>query len=251
VFLAAKLLATNWGSPNGVTSQDHWVRQLWHVTAWFAIPIGAVVLAGIIWCLVRYRAKPGEGPDADPGRRRPLQFQYHIPIEAVYTIIPLIIVAIVFGFMYNAENKVDAVSKTPAVAITIDGFQWGWKFVYPNGHVEIGTVANSLDINSENGLPTLYIPADETVQLHLVSLDVVHTFYVPEFLWQRDLIPGINNVADIDVQKPGIYTGQCNNICGVYHAYMRFLVDVMPPAQYNAWYAQQAPNSITTAGETP
>jgi cytochrome c oxidase subunit 2 len=68
------------------------------------------------------------------------------------------------------------------------------------------------------------MPAGETVQLHLVSDDVIHTFYVPEFLFQRDLIPGINNVVDFNVIKPGLYSGQCNNICGVYHAYMRFLV---------------------------
>jgi cytochrome c oxidase subunit II len=238
---ATRLLGTNWGSPHGVTSQDHYVRGLWHMTYWFAIPIFLIVFAGIVWCLVRYRKRPGD-------ERKPAQFQYHIPIEAAYTIIPLAIVAVVFGFMYSAENHVDSVSKTPAVKITVEGFQWGWRFTYPNGHQEVGTVATSLDINSEKNLPILYMPAGETVQFHLVSDDVVHTFYVPEFLWQRDLIPGINNVADINVTTPGTYSGQCNNICGVYHAYMRFLVDVMPKDQYDAWYAKQAPNSITTAG---
>ena len=130
----------------------------------------------------------------------------------------------------------------------MEGFQWGWRFTYPNGHEEVGTVANELDINSNDNLPVLFMPAGETVQLHLVSDDVIHTFYVPEFLFQRDLIPGINNVVDFNVIKPGLYSGQCNNICGVYHAYMRFLVQVMPVAEYNAWYAQQPAGSITTAG---
>ena len=94
------------------------------------------------------------------------------------------------------------------------------------------------------------MPAGQTVQLHLESLDVIHTFYVPEFLFQRDMIPGINNVVDFNVIKTGIYNGQCNNICGEYHAYMRFLVDVMTPAAYNAWYAKQKPGSTTTAGVT-
>ena len=61
---------------------------------------------------------------------------------------------------------------------------------------------------------------------------------MPEFLFQRDMIPGINNVVDFNVIKTGIYHGQCNNICGQYHAYMRFLVDVMTPTAYSAWYAQ-------------
>ncbi|HEX4863298.1 MAG TPA: cytochrome c oxidase subunit II [Acidimicrobiales bacterium] len=238
--LATRLVGSNFGSPHGVTDQNHWVRQLWQISFWFALPIAILVLGGIIWCVIRYREKPGG--------RGPSQFQYHIPIEAVYTIVPLIIVAIIFGYAYNAENKVDAISKAPAVKINIEGFQWGWRFTYPNGHQEVGTVSNALDINSEANLPILYMPSGETVQLHLVSDDVVHTFYVKEFLFNRDLIPGINNTVDFNVNRTGTFEGQCNNICGQYHAYMRFLVKVMSPADYDAWYAQQAPNSITTAG---
>jgi cytochrome c oxidase subunit II len=240
--LATQLLGTNLGSPQGVTKQAKWVHQLWHITYWFAVPIGLLVLGLIIWCVFRYRVKAGSD-------RRAEQFQYHIPIEAAYTIIPLIIVAIVFGFMYNAENHVNAVSKNPDIRITVEGFQWGWRFDYPNGHMQVGTVANELDINSENDLPVLVIPTDKTVQLHVVSLDVVHTFYVPEFLFQRDMIPGVNNTFDINVTTPGVYPGQCNNICGEYHAYMRFLVDAMTPSEFDTWYSQQAPGSITTAGE--
>jgi cytochrome c oxidase subunit 2 len=92
------------------------------------------------------------------------------------------------------------------------------------------------------------MPANETVQLHLVSDDVVHTFYVKEFLFNRDLIPGINNNVDLNVNRTGTFYGQCNNICGQYHAYMKFLVKVLSPGDYDSWYAQQAPNSITTAG---
>jgi cytochrome c oxidase subunit II len=239
--LAAQLLGSDFGSPHGVTSQNHWMRQLWHVSFWFALPIAVIVGGGIIWCMIRYRAKDGD-------ERRPSQFQYHIPIEALYTIIPLIIVAVIFGYAYNAENKVDAVSKAPAVKINVEGFQWGWRFTYPNGHQEVGTVSNALDINSEANLPVLYMPSGETVQLHLVSDDVVHTFYVKEFLFNRDLIPGINNTVDFNVARTGTFEGQCNNICGQYHAYMRFLVKVMSPADYDAWYAQQVPGSITTAG---
>jgi cytochrome c oxidase subunit II len=242
--LATHLLAqTDLGSPHGVTGQDHWVRQLWHITYIFAVPLGAIVLGAILWCVFRYRVKPGS-------TRRAAQFQYHIPIEVAYTIIPLVIVAVVFGFAYNAENHVTRVSKTPDVKITVQGFQWGWRFIYPNGHEEVGTISNELNINSDDNLPVLFMPAGETVQLHLESLDVIHTFYVPDFLFQRDLIPGINNVVDFNLLKTGIFYGECNNICGQYHAYMRFLVQVLSPSAYHTWYANQAPNSITTAGVT-
>lgn len=246
MHLATSLLATtNVGSPSGITSQDKWVRELWQISLWFSIPVSAAVVGGILWCLVRYRAKR-PGPDGQT--RQPAQFQYHIPIEAAYTIIPLVIVAVIFGFMFNAENKVDAVSKTPAVKIDVEGFQWGWRFVYPNGHQQVGTVSNELNIDTNDDLPVLILPQTETVQLHVVSLDVVHTFYVKEFLFNRDLIPGIDNVFDVNVNSTGIFQGQCNNICGQYHAYMRFLVEVMPIDQYNSWYAQQPPCSVTTAG---
>jgi cytochrome c oxidase subunit 2 len=241
--IATQLLGrTDLGSPHGVTTQDHWVRQLWHITYIFAIPIFIIVMGGIIWCVVRYRIRPGR-------ERRPAQFQYHIPIEAAYTIIPLVIVAIVFGFMFRAENHVDHLTKNPAVKITVEGFQWGWRFTYPNGHMQYGSVYDELNINDFNNLPVLFMPSNETVQLHLISDDVVHTFYVKELLFQRDMIPGIDNTVDLNVKTPNELYGQCNNICGQYHAYMRFRIRVLSPADYNKWYAQQPPCSITTAGQ--
>jgi cytochrome c oxidase subunit II len=236
--------SNTWGSPCGVTTQDHWARELWRISYYFAIPIAAIVVLLIAYALIRYRERKPGTPGAD---RKPAQFQYHIPIEAAYTIFPFIVVVVLFGFLFTAENHEDKVSKQPAVKITVDGFQWGWRFVYPNQHSQLGT-GDYNDINNNQGLPVLVMPADETVQLRVVSLDVVHTFYVKEFLFNRDLIPGIDNVFDIDVTKTGVYPGQCNNICGEYHAYMRFLVDVMTPAQYNTWYSDQPACSITTAG---
>lgn len=245
MHLSSHLLATNFGSTSGVTTQSHWNRVLWHWSYYFAIPIGALVVLLIAWALFRYRDR-GDDEEGRP-RRIPGQFQYHIPLEATYTILPLIVVAVIFGLLFTAENHVDSVSKNPDVKITVDGFQWGWRFVYPNGHSQVGTGDYS-NINDNTGLPVLVMPSNETVQLHVVSLDVVHTFYVPEFLFNRDLIPGIDNTFDLNVTKPGLYPGQCNNICGQYHAYMRFLVDVMSPTDYAAWYAQQPACSITTAG---
>jgi cytochrome c oxidase subunit 2 len=239
--LATSLLASNFGSPNGVTANSQQVDKLWRITGYISIPIGVLVIGLILWCMVRYRHRA----ESD---RQPAQFQYHIPLEATYTIIPLIIVAVLFVFLFEAQNKVDAVSKNPALKITVFGFQWGWKFQYPNGHQQVGTISNEQDINSNLNLPVLVMPTDETVQFDVVSLDVIHTFYVKEFLFQRDLIPGVHNVFDITVNTPGLYQAQCNTLCGEYHAYMRFLVQAMPPAEYQTWYSEQAPHSITVAG---
>ncbi len=239
--LAAHLVATNWGSPAGATTTSHQVLRLWAISYYFAIPIGVLVFGGIVWCVVRYRVKPGDLREAK-------QFQYHIPIEAAYTIIPLIIVGIIFGFMYGAENKIQNVSKHPALVIKVLGFQWGWQFTYPNGHVEIGSIQSQPDINDISALPTLYMPDHETVQFDLATTDVNHSFYVPEFLFKRDLIQGINNVIDINAKHPLISIGECTQLCGTYHAFMRFQLDVMSTAQFNQWMAHQRPYSTHYAG---
>jgi cytochrome c oxidase subunit 2 len=239
--VAAHLLATNWGSPGGISTDAHQVLQLWKITYYLAVPIGVLVIGLILWCVFRYRHQPGD-------LRQPRQFQYHIPIEAAYTIIPLIIVGVLFGFVYGAENKEDNLTKNPALKVTVEGFQWGWRFTYPNGHQEVGSVATQQTINDASALPVLYMPENETVQFKLESDDVVHSFYVPEFLFQRDLIQGINNVVDIKATNVGTFIGECTNLCGTYHAFMRFEVDVMPPKQFGQWMAHQAPNSIHCVG---
>ncbi len=239
--LATRLSATSdFGSPHGVTEQSKNVIQLWHLTYFIAIPLGLLVLGLIAWSVVRDRVRVGND-------RRPAQFQYHLPLEVAYTVIPLVLVAIVFAFMYGAENKENRLSKTPALVVGVQGFQWGWRFTYPNGHQDVGTYAGEQDINSTAALPVLHLPARETVQLNLQADDVNHSFYVPEFLFKRDLIPGVDNKVDFNITTTGRWIGECTQLCGTYHAYMRFMVDVMPADQFNSWMSGQAPGSITQA----
>jgi len=252
LHLTSRLLATNFGSPGGITTQDHQITRLWHISWYFAAPLSILVWGLVVWCVIRYRAKPG---------RVPGQRQYHIPLEITYTIIPFVIVAILFGYVYQAENKIDKVSKDPAVQITVNGFQWGWQFIYTavdiNGQVstpnfkEIGSVANEPSINDNNDLPVLRVPANEDVQFNLVSLDVDHSFYIPEALFKRDLIPGIKNVVDMNFKAPGgPYIGECTQFCGTYHPFMRFQVEVMSTQSFNAWVQQQTPNKSYYAGQS-
>lgn len=239
--LATRLWATDFGSPNGVTAQSSEAIRLWKITYYIGIPLAAIVVGLIFWCIFRYRRKVS-------GDRQPSQFQYHLPIELAYTVIPIVLVAIVFAFMYGSENKEDKVSKHPALIVNVQGFQWGWRFTYPNGHQEVGTYAGEQNINSTANLPILYLPEHETVQLDLRADDVNHSFYVPEFLFKRDLIPGVDNNVDFNVKTPGRWIGECTQLCGTYHSYMRFMVDAMPPDQFNSWMANQPAGSITQAG---
>ncbi len=224
----------HWGSPNGVTKQSHYVYWLWELTYYIAIPLGAIVIGLILWSVVRYRERPGHP-------RIPRQFQYHVPLEIFYTIVPLALVILVFVYTYAAEDHEDNVAPHPALVVRVDAFRWGWQFTYPNGYQVLGSVANEPSIDSTN-LPVLTLPAGETVQINLFSDDVNHSFYVPAFLFKRDAIQGINNSFDLNID-PNVagqrFIGECTQFCGVYHPFMRFWVQVMQENQFNTWLSHQ------------
>ena len=228
------LLATvfQWGNPPGVTLQSKQVQHLWAITYYIAIPIGAIVMGLIFWCAVRYREHKGE-------ERIPPQIQYHLPLEALYTVVPIILVAVLFVYTYQAEDREDNVAPNPALIVRVDAFQWGWAFTYPNGYEVEGSVASEPTIQSPN-LPVLTLPAGETVQINLFSDDVNHSFYVPAFLFKRDAIQGINNSFDFNID-PAVagqrFIGECTQFCGSYHPFMRFWLQVMPKAEFSTWLA--------------
>jgi cytochrome c oxidase subunit 2 len=236
-----RLLASvnNWGSPQGITKQDSNVHELWSLTYYIAIPLGAIVIGLIIWSAVRYRERPGE-------EHIPRQVQYHLPLEALYTVVPLLLVIVIFVFTYRAEDNVDNVATHPGVVVRVDAYQWGWKFTYPTGYTVLGSVANEPSIDSPN-LPVLTLPAGEPVQLDLYSDDVNHSFYVPAFLFKRDAIQGINNTFDVNIQPSEAgrrFIGECTQFCGLYHPYMRFWLDVVAKDKFGGWLASH--HGVTT-----
>ena len=230
---------TQWGSPKGVITQDQPVYHLWNVTYYIALPLGAVVVGLIIWCVVRYREPPDQP-------RIPPQIQYHVPLEIFYTIVPIVLVVVLFVYVFNAEDAEDNVAPNPALVVRVDAFQWGWRFTYPNGYISMGSVAEEPNIDSTN-LPVLTLPAGETVQVNLFSDDVNHSFYVPAFLFKRDAIQGINNSFDLNID-PSVagqrFIGECTQFCGTYHPYMRFWVQVIAKNKFGPWLASH--HGLTT-----
>jgi cytochrome c oxidase subunit 2 len=138
-----------------------------------------------------------------------------------------------FGFTVHAENKIDHLSRDPAARVKVEGFQWGWRFSYlrPNGTV-IGTPV----VGTQNQNPVLVLPEGETVQLELVSDDVIHSFFVPAFLFKRDLIPGVDNKIDRFINRDGVFPGHCAAFCGLYHATMNFTVQAVTRQQYASMF---------------
>jgi cytochrome c oxidase subunit 2 len=215
-------MLADFGLPDAVTSQGQ-DNMVW---LWKVFLIGAVAVTALIWILVitsvvRFRRRTDEIPS---------QKQYNIPIEIVYTVVPLVIVAILFGLTVYAQNGFTSLSAHPAVDVEVEGFQWQWQFRYPDDGVTI--------TGSETAPAALVLPVGETIRFHLVSDDVNHSFWVPEFLEKRDLIPGVDNQIDVEITQPGEWTGRCAEYCGLDHWLMQFRVIAVPREQYTTWINQ-------------
>ncbi|HEX3796506.1 MAG TPA: cytochrome c oxidase subunit II [Acidimicrobiales bacterium] len=209
------------GEYPGSTTQGRTEYHLWQGFFIAGLVVGGLVLLLILWAVFRYRRKDESIPK---------QTQYHTLIEIFYTVVPVVIVVILFVFTVFAENKVDATPSNPQAAVTVKAFQWGWEFEYPGGVKVIGQTTQA---------PTMVIPAGTDVQINLSSLDVLHGFYVPQFNFSRYASPGYTTHFDFNVLHPGIYRGQCTQLCGLYHSLMFFNVKAVSPSAYAKWLRVQ------------
>jgi cytochrome c oxidase subunit 2 len=212
----------DFGLPDAVTSQGQ-DNMVW---LWRIFLIGAIAVSALIWILVitsvlRFRRRSDDIPN---------QKQYNIPLEIAYTVAPLLVVAVLFGLTVYAQNGFTSLSAQPAVNVEVEGFQWQWQFRYPDDGVTIS--------GSEQAPAALVLPVGETIRFHLVSDDVNHSFWVPQFLEKRDLIPGIKNEIEVNITQPGEWTGRCAEYCGLDHWKMTFQVIAVPREQYTSFINQ-------------
>ena len=233
---------TRFGFPDPVTTQGKITISLWQ-GSWIAgMIVGAVVWGLILWAVVFHRKR---------GDKLPPQVRYNMPIEIMYTIIPFVMIAVLFYYTAKDENTIDSIPAHPAVTVNVVGFQWSWEFDYPQSGVkETGYMWDPSLPDSQQHLPVLEIPVGESVQFNLTSPDVVHAFWVPEFIFKRDVIPGHPNHFTINATKTGTFIGHCSELCGVYHSRMLFTLKVVTPAQYQQWIAQQKAIQNTASGST-
>jgi cytochrome c oxidase subunit 2 len=240
VLLGGCQLPAFWGY-RGSTKQAHDEFLLWSGTFIAAIVVGVITAALIVWSIVRYRRRTDEIPR---------QFQQHLGLEIAYTIIPVIIVLILFGFTVVTENRVDALDPHPAVTVDVNAFQWGWQFNYAGKNVTVeGELLNDPDPIGLNGGqcapadhcygPGLIIPVGETVNIDLRSRDTIHGFYVPQFNFSRYAQPGVLNQFDLTAKHAGVFRAQCTQFCGLYHSEMFFHVVALPPSQFQAWLSSE------------
>jgi cytochrome c oxidase subunit 2 len=224
---------TRLGFPNPITAQGKTVVSLWQ-GSWIAgLLVGALIWGMILWAVIFHRKR---------GNRLPDQARYNTPIEIMFTTVPFVLIAVLFYFTAKDENYIDALPAKPAVTVNVLGFQWSWQFNYPQYHLTndpSATVTNTGNMWGEGPLPVLEIPTGETVQFNLTSDDVIHAFWVPEFLFKRDVIPGHPNHFAITATQTGTFIGHCSELCGLYHSRMLFTLKVVTPQQFQAYMAAQ------------
>ncbi len=231
-----------------VTKQGQVILSMWQGSWIAAWAVGIVVWGGILWAIIFHRKR---------GKQLPQQVRYNLPIEILYTVLPFIMVGVLFYFTARDENYIDKLPKHPQVIVNVTGFQWSWQFQYPQFKVPGNTGAHS--VVTETGamwdpsatvqhLPVLEIPAHETVQFNLTSIDVIHAFWVVPFEFKRDVIPGYANHFAVTATKTGSFIGRCSELCGVYHSRMLFKIRVVSPAKFRQWIARQQAAQSSSGG---
>lgn len=207
-------------------TQDIW--NLW-LGAWIAVlAIFVLVFGLIVYVSIRYRRRSDD--------EVPAQIRYNLPIEALYTFAPVIIVAVFFFHTVTSQNNVLERVARPDHTIDVVGAKWEWAFNYLDEDATQGT--DVFDSGTPDDPAELWLPVDQTVRFNLKSPDVIHSFWIPEFYFKMDVVPGKVNTFDLSPTREGVFTGRCAELCGLYHSRMIFKVHVVSPSEYDAHLAE-------------
>jgi cytochrome c oxidase subunit II len=208
------------GWPKPETDRAKSMYDVWLGSVAAGAAVGLVVGALIIYAVIRFRKRNDELPP---------QIRYNLPIEVLYTVIPFVIIAVLFYYTAISENKVNKMEPNPDVTVGVVGFQWNWQFVYEDDKVQV--------TGDPQHPATLVLPVDKRIRFIETSPDVIHSFWVPAFLFKRDVVPGRFNAFELTPTREGTYVGRCAEYCGEKHPRMNFEVKVVSQAAYDAYIA--------------
>jgi cytochrome c oxidase subunit II len=243
--MVAVLVLAGCGSLTPVTEQGVEIRDLYNVLFIAAAIIFVLVEAAIVFAVVRYRRR---------GDMLPPQFHGNNLLEVVWTVVPLLIVAGLFVVSWGVLNRVEAKADKPRVTINVVGFQWQWQFTYEGERVPLPADQPPEDLTVKGTIakpPVMYLPVGEPIRFNAQAQDVIHSFYVREFLFKRDAFPDHVNTFDLTITKPGVYGGQCTEYCGLQHQAMRFTIRAVPRAQYEEWLAKAKKEAASGCPDDP
>jgi len=224
----------------GVTDISQQVYDLHMTIFWICVVIGVIVFGAMLWATIFHRKSRGVTPAT---------FHESVKVEIAWTVVPFIIL---IGMAIPATKTLIAMEdvSSPDVTVLVTGSQWKWHYKYMDNEVEYYSVMatqpeqinNKLEKNINYLLEVdrpLVIPTNQKVRFLITSDDVIHSWWVPDFAVKKDANPGFINEAWARVEKPGIYRGQCAELCGKDHGFMPVVVIAKEPADYAAWIAEQ------------
>ena len=226
------------------TSQAAYDAHMW--VLWVCVVIGVLVFGAMAVAIFKFRKSKGAVPDTT--------FTHSTKLEAVWTAIPvLILIGLAFPATSGLMRMYDV--RDSAMTVKVTGYQWMWKYEYlgedvsftsrlDRKHDELrqsGKVVTEADdphylLNVDN---VLVLPVDTKVRFVLTADDVIHAWWVPALGWKQDAVPGIVNEAWAQIEKPGIYRGQCAELCGKDHGFMPIVVKAVSKAEYASWLAAE------------
>jgi cytochrome c oxidase subunit II len=220
--------------PNAATSEGQSINSLYALAFGMSVVVAILVWGLMTWAIIRYRRGRKTNTDLPPQTRGSLV------LEAIWTGGPLLAILVLFGATLLTLNVVNAAPAHDAIQLNVEGFRWGWRMTYPDDGVSVeGVLAPG---------PEAVLPVGREIDINLTATDVIHSFFVPQFLYKRDAIPGHPTTFTITIQQEGTYAGQCAEFCGLYHSQMPFTIRAVSDADYEAWLAQQRTNASTQPG---
>jgi cytochrome c oxidase subunit 2 len=247
---AGESIASSFFPPEAITDRGARIRELYVIVFAIAAVIFFVVEGLIIWSVVRYRRRKDDV-------ELPPQTHGNAVAEVVWTVVPTLIVAFMFVISWQTLSTVEAVSPQPQLKVRAVGAQFLWTFEYLPADYQPSTAPDAPPVEPlytqtsplapDGGLA---LPTGRSIQLYLESPDVIHAFYVPRFLFKKDVVPGRVNTFEFTIDEKdagGTFHGQCAELCGVSHNAMQFDVVAMSGADFDAWLEQ----SIAEANASP
>lgn len=226
--------------PVGVTDISQGVFNMHMLALWLVTAIGVLVFVAMFYSIVVHRKSRGV---------QPATFHESTTVEAIWTIIPFIIL---IALAVPATKTLIEMEDTSGYDLTvkITGYQWLWHYEYIEEGVDFYSVLstprsqiNNLEQKSENYLlevdKELVLPVGKKVRFLITSNDVIHAWWVPELAVKKDAVPGFINEAWTKINEPGIYRGQCAELCGRDHGFMPVVVRAVPQAEFDNWLAEQ------------
>ncbi len=226
------------GEP-GVTNHTDMIVNFWN-GSWIVLwAVGLIAWGLMFYAVIVYRRRKGDNT-------MPPQMRYNNPIEALFTVVPLVLVIGFFAFTADTMEKIERPVASD-INIQVIGKQWSWDFNYLDNNVYETGIQSQFDgeLGSEAALPTLYLPVNTSVKIELKSRDVVHSFWVIDFLYKKDTFPGKTNYMYFTPQREGTYKGKCAELCGEYHSMMLFNVKVVSRAEFDSQMAALAAKGNT------